>query len=165
MRTLSTPRVTSRNRRVVLDDDEEDDEDQPPLESIEVEANSKIFSPEIPIDPLPSRAHSETQVVRSLRPPRPRFEYPVPKELEGVRQALGLDNWNEYLLHMENLWTGECTGEEFAARTKPLFMVLDDTIRRKLNNLMAMKSVVPVLEQHANDGNESKKVYGQISQA
>ncbi|CAO2649947.1 Nn.00g012390.m01.CDS01 [Neocucurbitaria sp. VM-36] len=160
-RTMSTSNTTPRKRRVVLD---EDDEVDLPCESVEAEAACVNSSPILLVNLLPSRAQTKTQEREDDRGPHPGFEYPVPQELEGVRQALGLETWNEYLVHMENLWTGEITGEEFAARTKPLFLIFNDTIRKRMNTLMAMKVVVPVLEQRASDKQENKKEVEKISE-
>ncbi|KAF1846349.1 uncharacterized protein K460DRAFT_123514 [Cucurbitaria berberidis CBS 394.84] len=127
-----------RNRRVVLD---EDDETDSPLASIGAHAASMELALAALVDPS----------AKQTRNPQPRYEYPIPKELEGVRQALGLENWTEYLFHMESLWTGESTADEFAANTKRLFLIFNDSIRKRMNNMVAMKVVVPVLEQRREE--------------
>ncbi|KAI4918969.1 hypothetical protein J4E85_009759 [Alternaria conjuncta] len=88
--------------------------------------------------------------------PKPRHSYVVPLELIGTKKALGPDNWNEYVYLMEQLWTEEITFDEFGARTQRIFQVIDEGIRRRLNNTVAMKMIVPRLEEERKRGQSTK---------
>ena len=97
-------------------------------------------------EPSPSPSPTQADAKPRPQPCRPRHTYPVPAHLESVRRALGPANWDEYLLLMEGLWTGEISGATFAARTKSICMVFNDAIRKQINNAIAMDMVVPLLE-------------------
>ncbi|KAI4622776.1 uncharacterized protein J4E87_005869 [Alternaria ethzedia] len=88
---------------------------------------------------------------------------PGPSQGSRVRQQksfntppLGPDNWNEYVYVMEQLWTEEITFDEFGARTQRIFQVFDEGIRRRLNNNVAMKMIVPRLEEERKKGQSTK---------
>lgn len=140
---IDLERSISKQRRKIVD---EEDEVQHSLPIV----GSNPYSVETDYSPLaptsPSRQRSELGANIEAQGPRLRRDYPVIKELAGVRTALGLANWNEYLSSMERLWIGEISGEEFAAETKVIFLMFDNATRRRMNNLMAMKVVVPMLE-------------------
>lgn len=150
-----------RNRRIILD---EDDEIKAPT--------SYATIPLIKRDPSESVASSfpppDTErmhcVSKQALAPQPRHEYTVPKELQGVRIALGADNWNQYLLLMEQLWLDEIGGEEFAAESKQMFMVIDNATRKRMNNLVAMTMVLPMLQKYeSKDRLRSEEVMDVIS--
>lgn len=153
--------VASRNRRLVLDEDDEIDSPCASIKAAHVSTEALPSTDRPSPFPQPDSAlqhtHNNPRGDIPIQSLRPRYTYPVPLELEGVQKALGPDNWNEYLVHMENLWTGEISGEDFAARTKRLFLVFDDSIRKRMNNLMAMKTVVPVLEQCTREEEQRRK--------
>ncbi|KAI4650664.1 hypothetical protein J4E93_003021 [Alternaria ventricosa] len=88
--------------------------------------------------------------------PKPRHSYVVPMELIGTQKALGPDNWNEYVYLMEQLWTEEITFDEFGVRTKRIFQMFDESIRKRLNNTVAMKMIVPRLEELRERGQSTK---------
>ncbi|KAH6882566.1 hypothetical protein BKA58DRAFT_434324 [Alternaria rosae] len=90
------------------------------------------------------------------RRPRPKYSYVVPLELLGTQKALGPDNWDEYVYLMEQLWTEEITFDEFGKRTKRIFQVFDESIRKRLNNTVAMKMIVPRLEEVRERGQSTK---------
>ncbi|KAF1830294.1 hypothetical protein BDW02DRAFT_609124 [Decorospora gaudefroyi] len=79
--------------------------------------------------------------------PRPQDGYIVPKELEGTRIALGPDNWKEYISLMEKLWTETITAQEFDKRARSMFRTIDEKTRKRINKLIAMKMILPRLEE------------------
>jgi len=78
------------------------------------------------------------------------------REHSLITLLLGPDNWNEYVYLMEQLWTEEITFDEFGARTQRIFQVIDEGIRRRLNNTVAMKMIVPRLEEERKRGQSTK---------
>ncbi|KAI4961647.1 hypothetical protein J4E86_000676 [Alternaria arbusti] len=74
----------------------------------------------------------------------------------SAQPPIGPDNWNEYVHVMEQLWTEEITFDEFGARTQRIFQVFDEGIRRRLNNNVAMKMIVPRLEEERKKGQSTK---------
>ncbi len=48
---------------------------------------------------------------------------------------------------MEELWTENITAHEFDSRAKPIFQMFDDKTRKKMNNIMTMKMILPRLEE------------------
>ncbi|XP_014562589.1 hypothetical protein COCVIDRAFT_32433 [Bipolaris victoriae FI3] len=99
-----------------------------------------------------------TKIVRSTYVPssllpnrtvrrRPMYDYDVPLELEGIRQALGPDDWNEYVYLMEALWLNKVTAHEFEQGAKPLFQFHLEGMRKRMNSVMVVKMIMPRLEQ------------------
>ncbi|KAI4952042.1 hypothetical protein J4E91_003504 [Alternaria rosae] len=74
----------------------------------------------------------------------------------GAQPPIGPDNWDEYVYLMEQLWTEEITFDEFGKRTKRIFQVFDESIRKRLNNTVAMKMIVPRLEEVRERGQSTK---------
>jgi hypothetical protein len=152
-----------KNRRVILD--EEDGEDK---EEEEKEKNSDGESPpEVSIDSdtavtptsatrATTRATTKSIQLAKLQSqrPRPRYEYSVPTKLEGIKQALGEEGWNDYLILTERKLLGEVTEDEFEARSKQIFMVLEEQIGQRIEKL-----VLKMVEQHAED-EASDHAYG-----
>ncbi|CAN9180363.1 unnamed protein product [Alternaria sp. RS040] len=97
------------------------------------------------------------QVLPSPAPPkpgrlRPRHTYEVPTELVGTKTALGPDNWDEYVYLMERLHYNEISAHEFDSRAKSIFQVFDEKTRKKLNNILVMKMILPRLEEIELEG-------------
>ncbi|KAH7066283.1 hypothetical protein BKA63DRAFT_159131 [Paraphoma chrysanthemicola] len=136
-----------RSKPVVLEEELEDDEDyekDSPRASIESSENTSLHSP-----PFVSASRNHTQAKR----PRPQHDYPIPEELESVHQALGKDNWNDYLILQEAKWIGDITEQQYVARTGAIFAVFDQTTRRNMENRMANQVIKPVMERHAREQN------------
>jgi hypothetical protein len=57
---------------------------------------------------------------------------------------------------MEQLWTENITAHEFDKRAKPIFQVFDERTRKKLNNIMATKMILPRLEELRERGQSTK---------
>ncbi|KAG9194304.1 hypothetical protein G6011_04339 [Alternaria panax] len=89
---------------------------------------------------------------------RPRYVYQVPSELIGTKNALGPDNWDEYVYLMEQLSFGDITAHEFDSRAKPIFQMFDEKTRKKMNNIMAMKMILPHLTEIGARGKTTKSV-------
>ncbi|RYO70744.1 hypothetical protein AA0113_g2973 [Alternaria arborescens] len=97
------------------------------------------------------------QVLPSPAPPkpgrlRPRHTYQVPTELAGTKTALGPDNWDEYVYLMERLHYNEISAHEFDSRAKSIFEVFGEKTRKKLNNILVMKMILPRLEEIELEG-------------
>ncbi|OWY42631.1 hypothetical protein AALT_g147 [Alternaria alternata] len=97
------------------------------------------------------------QVLPSPAPPkpgrlRPRHTYQVPTELVGTKTALGPDNWDEYVYLMERLHYNEISAHEFDSRAKFIFQVFGEKTRKKLNNILVMKMILPRLEEIELEG-------------
>jgi hypothetical protein len=136
----------SRKRRLVLDE-----EDETGVQVVATIEGGNINPERRGLSQLPSiapRAQSERSKVPKNEP-TPQLEYDIPEELQGVCRALGPYNWSEYLTLMEQLWTGNISGQEFAASSKSIFLMFDEKMRKKMNNMMAMQVVVPMLERRA----------------
>ncbi|RYN54621.1 hypothetical protein AA0114_g3874 [Alternaria tenuissima] len=97
------------------------------------------------------------QVLPSPAPPkpgrlRPRHTYQVPTELAGTKTALGPDNWDEYVYLMERLHYNEISAHEFDSRAKSIFQVFSEKTRKKLNNILVMKMILPRLAEIELEG-------------
>jgi hypothetical protein len=57
---------------------------------------------------------------------------------------------------MEQLSTENITAHEFDKRAKPIFQVFDERTRKKLNNIMATKMILPRLEELRERGQSTK---------
>ncbi|CAG5165687.1 uncharacterized protein ALTATR162_LOCUS6826 [Alternaria atra] len=99
---------------------------------------------------------SNTTTPPKVRKLRPQYSYQVPPELIGTKTALGPDNWDEYVYFMEQLSTENITAHEFDKRAKPIFQVFDERTRKKLNNIMATKMILPRLEELRERGQSTK---------
>jgi vacuolar-type H+-ATPase subunit D/Vma8 len=64
-------------------------------------------------------------------------------------RLLGLDNWDEYVALMENLWLKDITAHEFNDQAKRIFWMCDDRIRVRMNSLVIRRMIVPGLEEQA----------------
>ncbi|KAL6706978.1 hypothetical protein ACN47E_004928 [Coniothyrium glycines] len=129
---------------------EDSSDDDIPLASIERHREKSDRLRVSPVASVPARAESKLTADPKPAPP-PRKPYPVPKELEGVKKALGSENWEQYILLMEQLWAGVITGEEFGAKTKSIFLMFDERMKKRLNNLVARHIVVPMFDERADD--------------
>ncbi|USP76215.1 hypothetical protein yc1106_03489 [Curvularia clavata] len=92
-----------------------------------------------------TRATSPTQSSHHHR--RSIYDYEVPLEVEGIRKALGPDNWDEYIYLLESLWLQKATAHEFEQSTKSLFRIEYDTIRKKMNSMVVKKMITPRLKE------------------
>jgi hypothetical protein len=164
-KTYRTPAISSastrRRKRVILDDeDDEDDEDDDGHDGDGGnEANVPIPSIESGITEGPASAtRAATPATRrskriqapQIQRPHPRYEYLVPSKLEGIKQALGEEDWIEYLIGTEKKLLGEITEDEFDARSKHLFLVFDEQTRRRIEKLVG-GMIAPVIKQHAEE--------------
>ncbi|XPS81686.1 hypothetical protein M3J09_013614 [Ascochyta lentis] len=77
--------------------------------------------------------------------PQPRYEYDVPPELEGVKRALGLDNWTEYVTLAEKYVLKEIAETEFNAVSQRMFSV-DAKLRERIHGMIANSIITPVVE-------------------
>ncbi|KAF1938779.1 hypothetical protein EJ02DRAFT_514301 [Clathrospora elynae] len=137
----ATPSISTRSRPVVTHEEEgyEDDE---------------LETPQPPIEP--NRPTADEFPSSPRRPSiRLKYTYTVPPELEGTRKALGEDNWNEYVFLMERLCTNKITPQEFNKGTRPIFLTLDEKMRKKMDNMVAMNMIQPGLDQQWNRDEES----------
>lgn len=144
------PRVPARSRPLVLDDDDEHDDgdEQTPIDSIEEDSASDEdlhFASTTP-------ARTTRGQFRANLPARqrqsPRYQYTVPKGLQGVQRALGEDNWNEYVILAEKRLLGEMTEMEFIKSSKAIFLVFDEETSYKIERQIANKMVMPVITEH-----------------
>ncbi|EOA86709.1 hypothetical protein ACJQWK_08931 [Exserohilum turcicum] len=82
---------------------------------------------------------------------RPIYDYEVPLELEGIRKALGPDDWNEYVFLMESLWLHKVSAHEFDQGAKRIFHMSSNGMRKKMNSIILMKMIVPRIEEMHSD--------------
>ncbi|KAJ4991146.1 hypothetical protein SVAN01_03274 [Stagonosporopsis vannaccii] len=89
----------------------------------------------------PSDVSSETQQEPQASVKyQPRFQYWLAPEMEGVKTALGLDNWTEYLILTEKRMRGEIMDKEFEVQERRLFQVSNVDIRRKIRDLVLQQT-------------------------
>ncbi|CAN9233550.1 unnamed protein product [Alternaria alternata] len=62
------------------------------------------------------------------------------------------DNWDEYVYLMERLHYNEISAHEFDSRAKFIFQVFGEKTRKKLNNILVMKMILPRLEEIELEG-------------
>jgi hypothetical protein len=122
------------------EDDEENEDDGQDIPRRTIETGS--------IPGLTAVAASPFAHIEKKPRPRPRFEYLIPKELKSVHQALGEDNWNDYMILMEQKLLGEIDEAQFTAKTAPMFTMFGGTGREKMERQIVRTVVRPVLEQH-----------------
>jgi hypothetical protein len=135
-------RLSARSRRpVTQDEDDEESEDNSqdvPCRTIETggtpDPNAVTDSPFAQIKNKPRL--------------RPRFDYVIPKALKGVHQALGEDNWNDYMILMEHKFLGEIDEAQLTAKAAPIFTMFEGLGRQKMERQIVETVVKPVLDQH-----------------
>jgi hypothetical protein len=159
LKTYRTPALSSastrKRKRVILDDEDDDGHDgdggneaNVPIPSIESGISEGPASATRAATPATRRS---TRIQASqIQRPLPRYEYLVPNKLEGIKQALGEEDWNEYLIKTEKKLLGEITEDEFDARSKHLFLVFDEQMRRRIEKLVE-GMIAPVIKQHAEE--------------
>jgi hypothetical protein len=144
---------------MILDDEDDEDDDDSHDGDGGNEANVPIPSIESGIteDPAsatraatPATRRSKRIQASQIQRPHPRYEYLVPSKLEGIKQALGEEDWIEYLIGTEKKLLGEITEDEFDARSKHLFLVFDEQTRRRIEKLVG-GMIAPVIKQHAEE--------------
>jgi hypothetical protein len=126
-----------------MDEEDEGNEEDHPRATIEAGTRSTPA----PMHSTPISPSSASLQSRSR--PRPRFDYPIPQELEGVYRALGEDNWNEYLMLVEKNLLGEVTDEQCSAMASQVFFIEHQATQRKLHKQIVMTVVTPVVKQCA----------------
>jgi hypothetical protein len=137
--------------------DDEDDEDDGvnkyniPIPSIESDTGENAASATKAATPA-ARKSQHLQIFKSQHP-RPRYDYTVPKKLDAIKQALGEEDWDEYLIATEEKFLGKITEHEFVARSKGLFMVFDVQTRWRIEKLVDYM-VAPVVKEHAAEAAE-----------
>lgn len=67
--------------------------------------------------------HAVVTVSQPQRPKRsqPKFTYNLTSELEGIKRALGEDDWIEYVALVEERESGEISGSEFEKQERRIF--------------------------------------------
>jgi hypothetical protein len=142
----SLPPMSARSRRVMLDEEEgKNDEDDEFFPIATIETGIGCTRTARMQSAFPDRAATDQAHAR----PHPRFEYPIPKELERVHQALGEENWNDYLILMEQKCLGEIFEAQCFARSKAIFAMFDEHSQRRVERQMSRTVVMPVLEQQS----------------
>jgi hypothetical protein len=146
----------TRGRRRVIEDDENDDgnEDNIPIPSIESDTAGTAGS----VTRAASSAAQRSKRLQTFQSqnPRPRYDYTIPKKLETIKQALGEEDWDEYVIATEENFLGKITGDEFDARSKRLFMVFDEQTRWRIEKLVDYM-VAPVVKEHAAEEAEVQR--------
>lgn len=106
----------------------------------------RVMANEAPRTPTPTLKSTDiTAVAEVVRESSPRA-FHVPPELEGVKQALGEDDWNEYVGMVQKVLSEEITREKFDAVTKRTFQVGNSSLRRDVERMVAEMIVGSVLE-------------------
>jgi hypothetical protein len=145
-----------RSRPVILDDEDdgEEDDDDLPLRV--------LFGKEHACTPVRgSRTTPKTNTCNQFHAgkarsrPQPRYAYLVPEGLKGVQQALGEDNWTDYLILVEKKMLEEITKVDFVVQSKAIFMVFDDKTRMRIERQITSNVVLPLTEKHKQHGHEN----------
>lgn len=148
---------SARSRPVVLDDeddeDESDDDDLPLRTTLRTENGCTPVRGPTTITANPGR-HNRYRANPSRSRPRPRFEYSVPEELQGIHRALGEDNWSDYIILLEKKAMKQITETQFVAKSKGIFMVFNDRTRERIERQVVRTMVLPAIEQHRNNNQE-----------
>lgn len=144
--------TSARSRRIVLEDDDddeyvnEDDNENDALPSIEIASTS---SPEPPA----TLVRRSRRLANERSRPRSKYEDVLPHSLIGIQQALGNENWIEYLTLLETKILGNMTEREFTARTKAIFTVFDDEkTATRIEKRITTEIIMPMLEQEQREG-------------
>jgi hypothetical protein len=82
------------------------------------------------------------EMVYDTRP----WNYYVPPELDGVRQALNEDDWNEYVSLVQKVLVQEIAREKLDAFTRRTFQVSNVKVYRKIESMVAEMIVGSTLE-------------------
>jgi hypothetical protein len=151
--------ASKRDRRRVAVDDEDDEDDgvneyNIPIPSIESDTGESAASATKAATSA-ARKSQPLQIFKSQHP-RPRYDYTVPKKLDAIKQALGEEDWDEYLIATEEKFLGKITEHEFVARSKGLFMVFDVQTRWRIVKLVDYM-VAPVVKEHAAEAAEVQR--------
>jgi hypothetical protein len=150
------PSEPTPGRCRVIEDDEDDDgnEDNIPIPSIE----SDIAGTAASATRAASSAARRSERLQTFQDPNPRlrYNYTVPKKLETIKQALGEEDWDEYVIATEEKFMGKITEGEFDARSKRLFMVFDEQTRWRIEKLVDYM-VAPVVKEHAAEEAEAQQ--------
>jgi hypothetical protein len=145
------PLSASTRRPIIVDiedGDEEDERNRHPSPG----ASYEISASKTPTANARSARNTRKNVPAAQRSPapRPRYVYIVSKKLEGIKKALGEDDWNEYLILTERKLLGEITEDEFKAQSKRIFLVLDKQTGGRIEEIV-VNMVAPVVRQHAEE--------------
>lgn len=144
---------TGRTRRFVNADDESTKSVQPTIETDDVvdEAGWLSQTPQAPAQQYMEPTCTNPSLNHKPQGPYPRCRYVVPEALKGVEMAMGPDNWNQYLVLLEKLWTTELHGEDFAAASRSMFRIFDDKLRKRMNSLILREMIKPELEKYMEE--------------
>jgi hypothetical protein len=94
---------------------------------------------------LSSKSDDVTAVAKMVCDTRP-WNYYVPPELDGVRQALNEDDWNEYVSLVQKVLAQKIAREKLDAFTRRTFQVSNAKMYRKIESLVAEMIVGSALE-------------------
>ncbi|KAI8932390.1 hypothetical protein NX059_010577 [Plenodomus lindquistii] len=151
------PLRTMRPRRVTKADEENEFSAQPTTESEVVPCPRQISqAPQVKLQPRVETTSIRPPLTHKPRGPFPRCQYEVPDSLKGIQQAMGPDNWNEYVVLLEKLWTREMHGEDFAAASKAILSLPNENMRKKMNSRMLKHMIAPVLDKHMAEKEKEK---------
>ncbi|KAH9862672.1 hypothetical protein J1614_010765 [Plenodomus biglobosus] len=144
---------TGRTRRFVNADDESAKSVQPTIETDDVvdEAAWLSQTPQAPAQQYIEPSSTIASLNHKPQGPYPRCKYVVPEGLKGVEMAMGPDNWNQYLVLLEKLWTTELHGEDFAAASNSMFRIFDDKLRKRMNSVILREMIKPELEKYMEE--------------
>jgi hypothetical protein len=85
---------------------------------------------------LPMKSSDVTAVAKMVSDTRP-WNYYVPPELDGVRQALNKDDWNEYVSLVQKVLVQEIAREKLHAFTRRTFQVSNAKMYKKIESMVA----------------------------
>jgi hypothetical protein len=94
---------------------------------------------------LPIKSGDVTAVAEMVCDPRP-WNYYVPPELDGVRQALDENDWNEYVSLVQKVLVQEIARDKLDAFTQRTFQVSNVKVYRKIESMVAEMIVGSALE-------------------
>jgi hypothetical protein len=147
--------TSTRSRPVVVaNNEDESDDDDLPLSAIfkAKNAGTPVRRPTTTTTNADTQTPSCAAAIRSR--PHPQFEYEVPNELESIHKALGEENWTNYIILMEQRCLKHITKAEFIAKSKCIFMVLNNKIRNRIESKIAKTMVQPAIQQQKKDSEE-----------
>lgn len=131
--------VAVQDRKMIQD---EDNKLASPLPCIETQPRSEKGLLSSPVTTR-QQTHTSKDVLR----PQSRYKYEVPSELNGVKRALGEDDWTEHLVLMEKLVLEEVTEKEYNATSRRIFQIMDGKLHGKIQS-MVKRMVTPVIERN-----------------
>ena len=106
-------------------------------------------------DPSPAGSAVPPPARHERERPRPHYNYPPTKDIEGMQRLLGPDDWSEYLMLVELKEMGMITEAEYAMKSRRLFSVMDEATRRGIEKRMS-KLVGGLLEVYLEDEDEKR---------